>query len=63
MEVGSARGIVVEVVDDEPSPIGGKLDIELEEKGVDGSGRGLAGAEGQQDVAVGIDKVEEDLGS
>ena len=63
MQVGSARGIVVEVVHDEASSVGRELDIELEKEGVDGGGSGLAGAEGQEDVAVGIDEVKEDLGS
>lgn len=60
--VGGGLGVVVEVVDDETRALGGDLDVQLEEEGVEGGRDGLGGAQGEEDVAAGVEEVEEELG-
>lgn len=60
--VGGAGDVVVEVVDDEAVAVGGQGDVELREEGDQRGGCGGVGAEGEQDVALGVDEVEEGLG-
>jgi len=51
------------MVDHQACAVGGELDIELVEQG-DERGRGCcAGAQGYEDVAFGIDEVDEEVGS
>lgn len=59
--VGGARHIVVEVVDHEAGALGGHVDVELEKGGVQGGGDGVGGAQGDQDVTAGVEKVEDQL--
>lgn len=59
--VGGAGRVVVEVVDDEAGALSGELDVELGEEGDEGGrGRGV-GAQGDEDVAVGVEELEEQL--
>lgn len=59
--VGGAGRVVVEVVDDEAGALSGELDIELGEEGDEGGrGRGV-GAQGDEDIAVGVEELEEEL--
>jgi hypothetical protein len=60
--VGGAGGVVVEVVDDEAGAVGGQGYVQLEKERVDGRRGCVGGAEGEEDVAVGVDEVEEQLG-
>jgi hypothetical protein len=59
--VCGAGGIVVEVVDDETRSVGGNADVELgqeaDDRGRDRGGRG----EGEEDVALRVDELEEDI--
>lgn len=63
VEVGGRLGIVVEVVNNQTGSLGGDVDIQLEEKSVERGSDGLRGAQGKQDVAAGVDEVEDLLGS
>lgn len=55
-------GVVVEVVDDEGVAVWGEVDVELEEKGDERGWCGSVSGEAEQDVAVCLDEVEEDVG-
>lgn len=63
VEIGSGLGIVVEVINDQTGSLGGDMDVQLEEKSIQGGGDGLRGAQGKQDVAAGVDEVEDLLRS
>lgn len=63
MEVGGGLGIVVEVVNHQAGSLCGDVDVQLEKKSVQGGGDGLRGAQGKQDVAAGVEEVEDLLGS
>lgn len=62
MFLGGRNGIVVEVVDDETVAIGGQVDIELQKERDEAGGDGRRAGEGQEYVALGVDKLEEDVG-
>lgn len=58
----SRDGIVVEVVDDSASPLRGKSNVELgEESGQGRRGRCLGG-KGNENIAICVDKVDENVG-
>lgn len=59
--VGGARHIVVEVVDDEASSLGGKVDVELKKGGIQGGGNRGGRAQGHQYVATSVEEVEDQL--
>jgi hypothetical protein len=61
MLLGGRDGVVVEVVDDEGVAVGGEVDIEFEEQRDDGAGGRAVGGEGEQDVAVLLEELENDL--
>ena len=60
--VCSGFGVVVDVVDDESATLRGKGDIEFEKEGSNSGGDRLVGGEGEQNVAVVVDVVDEDVG-
>lgn len=61
--LGGREGIVVEVVNDNSGAVVGEVDVDFEEKGADGTGgRSLAG-EGENNVAVLVEEVQDVLGS
>lgn len=62
MLLGGAGDVVVEVINDEAVPVGGQGDVEFGEEGDERGGRGRVGTESQQNVALGVDEVEEGLG-
>lgn len=57
--VGGGLGVVVEVVDDETGSLGGDVDVELQEDRVEGGRYGRRRAQGEEDVATGVDEVED----
>lgn len=60
--LGSGRDVIVEVVDDETAPVRRQVDVELEQ-GRDDRGRGrVLGGEGDEDVALGVDELDENVG-
>lgn len=61
VRLGGREGVVVEVVDDGTRPLGGQGDVELGEQGDDGRGRGRRRRQGHEDVALGVDKVDEQV--
>lgn len=61
--VGSRFGVVVDVVDDESATLWGEGDIEFEEESGNSGGNRLVGGEGEQDVAIVVDVVDEGVGS
>lgn len=63
VEVGGGFGIVVEVVNHQAGSLGGDMDVQLEKESVQGGGDGLRGAQGKQDVAAGVEEIEDLLGS
>lgn len=63
MLVGSRFGVVVDVVDDESATLWGEGDIEFEEESGNSGGNRLVGGEGEQDVAIVVDVVDEGVGS
>lgn len=60
---GGGVVVVVEVVDDGSCSLGGEGDVEFGEEGDDGGWDGAGGGGGEEDVTLGVDKVEKDLGS
>jgi hypothetical protein len=61
--LGSRNGIVVEMVDRDGGTVGGKVEVEFEEKRADSAGGcGLSG-ESEEDVAVAVDEVDKVLGA
>lgn len=56
--VSGGLGIVVEVVDNKTSSLGGDVDIKLEEDGVESGRDGGRCAQGKENVSAGVDKVE-----
>lgn len=60
---GGGVVVVVEVVDDGSRSLGGEGDVEFGEEGDDGGWDSAGGGGGEEDVTLGIDKVEKDLGS
>lgn len=63
MEIGGGLGIVVEVVDHQAGSLSGDVDVQLEKESVQGGGDRLRGAQGKQDVAAGVEEVEDLVGS
>lgn len=63
MLLGSGVDVVVQVVDDQGGALRWQSNVELEEKRGDGRGDRLFRGQGQQDVAVLVDIVDEDGGS
>lgn len=61
MLLRSGVDIVVEVVDHETSAVGRQVDIQLEEQGDERGRYGSLGGQGDKDVSLGVDEVEEDL--
>lgn len=59
---GGGEGIVGEVVDHEAGAFGGEGDVELGEEGDEGVGGCSLGGEGVEDVALGVEEVDENLG-
>jgi hypothetical protein len=55
--------VVVEVVNDKSTAVSGQVNIELEEEGYQAGGGEVAGGEGKEDIAFGVDEFEESLGS
>lgn len=63
VEIGSGLGVVVEVVNHQAGSLCGDVDVQLKEESVQGGGYGLGGAQGKQDVAAGVEEVEDLLRS
>lgn len=61
MGIGGADGVVAKVINDEPGAVYRELDIKLAEEGHEGRWRRSAGAEGKENVAIGVEELEEDL--
>lgn len=59
---GSGTNVVVEVVDDGAGALNREGNVELGEKADDGGGRGHSGRLRNEDVSVGVDKVDEMAG-
>lgn len=57
--VGCGSGIVGEVVDDEAGAVGGEGDVELGEGGNDGGRGGCGCGEGEKNVALCVDKLDD----
>lgn len=62
MRFGGRNSVVVEVVDDSACSLGGKRDVELGEESNEGAGHSEGRGRGEEDVALGVDEVEKDLG-
>lgn len=62
MQVGSRADVVGKVVDDEAGAVGRQGHVQLAEQGDDRGGGGLAAGEGDEDVAVGVEELDEQLG-
>lgn len=60
---GSGMSVVVEVVDDGASALNGEGNFELREEANDGGGRRDSGRLRNEDVSVGVDKVDQVVGS
>lgn len=60
--LGGADGVVIEVVDDKAGAVGGEGDVKLGQEAHDGGRDGRFGGEGQKDVALGVDELEENVG-
>ena len=58
----SRCGVVVEVVDDGRALGGGDADVKLEEERLDGGRGGLLAGEGDEDVSILLDELEEVVG-
>lgn len=56
---GSGNGVIVEVVDDGASALNGEGDVELGQKRDERGGRRDGGGQRKQDVALGVDEVDE----
>lgn len=63
MLISSGDCIVIEVVDDQGVAICWQLNVELQKKGRDGTGRWVACREGKKNVSTLVDEVEKNLGS
>jgi hypothetical protein len=59
--LGSGLGVVVEMIDDDGSAIGGQLNVELEEKSGDGGRSGMFCCKAEKNVSFAVDEVEENL--
>lgn len=53
--------IVVEVVHDQAVSVCWQVDVHLEQKTAEGAGHCLCAGEGEQDIASGIDEVDEEV--
>lgn len=60
--VGGAHGVVVEVVDDQAGALEGQSNVELGKKTAERRRDGVGGAGRQQDVAIGVDELDQVVG-
>lgn len=63
MLLSGREGIVVEVVDDDSGAVIGEVNVELEEKGADGTGGGRFSGEGEKNVAILVHEIDDVLRS
>lgn len=59
MFLGRGKSVIVEVVNDDRRPIGGQMDVQLEEEGTKGAGRRRLAGEGEEDVPLLVKEVED----
>lgn len=57
--LGRGKSVIVEVVNDDRRPIGGQMDVQLEEEGTKGAGRRRLAGEGEEDVPLLVKEVED----